>query len=440
MGLLLGGCGSAYISPSISAQNAQLPLTVIKLTAPVVQTANAANGYAPRPLPTAFQQTAGTGGGLTGDAAPPQGFIGEQVAPTQPVLRIPPPIAPTPYVIGVGDVLVLATRQGGSTVEELTGLLAAQNRRQGYTVQDDGAIAIPDVGRIELAGLTLEEAESRVFQRLVERQIDPTFSLEVSEFNSKRVSIGGAVTNPSVVPIKLTPLYLDEALAAAGGVSATDLDFVTVRIYRDGALYQIPLNELFSNRALQRIALVEGDSVFVDTTFELDRAQAYFEQQIVLAEFRQQGQAQALARLNAEVAIRRGELDEQRSNFDRRLALDAVDRDYVFLTGEVTAQGRFPLPFETRATLADALFDGGGFPNETGNPSQIYVLRANNAGAVTALHLDGSNVVNMVLATRLELQPDDIIFVAEQPITRWNRVVQQFVPSLITTGVAAATN
>ncbi len=93
----------------------------------------------------------------------------------------------------MGDVVLLATKSGASTVEELSGLLAAQNRRQGYTVQDDGgAIAIPDVGRIMLGGMTLEEAEAELFQALVENQIDPSFSLEIAEFNSQRVAVGGA--------------------------------------------------------------------------------------------------------------------------------------------------------------------------------------------------------------------------------------------------------
>jgi polysaccharide export outer membrane protein len=59
---------------------------------------------------------------------------------------------------------------------------------------------------------------------------------------------------------------------------------------------------------------------------------------------------------------------------------------------------------------------------------------------VVAWHLDASNVVNMVLATRFELRPNDVVFVAEQPVTRWNRVVQQMTPSLILSGVNAATN
>ena len=311
-------------------------------------------------------------------------------------------------------------------------------------MQDDGAIAIPDVGRVQIGGMTLEEAEAELFQRLVENQIDPTFSLEIAEFNSKKVSIGGAVATPAVAPISLTPLYLDEALAAAGGVTVKDQDYATVRIYRDGTLYQVPLDQIYARNGLRRIQLIDGDSVFVDTEYELELAQAYFEEQIRLAEFQQDARVAALNELNAEVSIRRGALEEARQNYLTKLDLEGVDRDYVYLAGEVETQSRYALPYEQTATLADALYNTGeGVPTQTGNPREIYVLRGSEDprefASVTAWQLDARNATNFILATRFELRPNDVIFVAEQPVTRWNRVIAQITPSLFNV-VANASN
>lgn len=441
--LALGACGTAYITPKVQTDTADVPVRIVSLTGETVLQANQSS-YRPKTLPSAFFQNAGTGGSGIGAGALPQGAISQPVPQTALQLRLPPPVQNGSYVIGVGDVILLATPTSGNTVEELSGLLAAQNRRQGYTVRDDGAIAIPDIGRIEISGLTLAEAEEIIFQRLVERQIDPTFSVEIAEFNSKRVSIGGAVAKPTVVPIKLNPLTLDEAIAAAGGINAPDLEFSSVRIYRDGSLYQIPVDDLYSNRNLLKTRLTAGDSVFVDTSYDLAQAEAYFDQQITLTSLRNQARRDRLNALQAEVALRRSALQEQRSNFQARLDLGAVNLDYVYLTGELNNPSRFKLPFGQQATLADALFESGGFDNRTANPSQIYVLRGNPDpsafSAVTAWHLDGANPINMILATRLELRPNDIIFIAEQPVTRWNRVVQQITPSLINAGVNAASN
>ncbi len=440
----LAGCGAAYISPSVSTRNATgVNVQIQPLTVQSVQLANSST-YLPKRLPAAFRQSTVVPGSVQGPGQTPVPVSTAQNRPAALETRIPPAAPQQPYQIGVGDVILLATPSAASTVEELSGLLAAQNKRQGYTVQDDGAIAIPDVGRIPLSGLSLEEAEAEIFQKLVANQIDPSFSLEIAEFNSKKVSIGGAVANPTIAPISLTPLYLDQALAAAGGVSAKDQDFTVVRLYRAGKLYQIPLKDMRAKPSLQKLRLMPGDSIFVDIEFELDRAQAYFTEQITLAQFRQKARVQALNELEAEVEIRRSALVEKRSNFLARLELQAADRDYVYLTGEVTKQNRYALPFERKATLADALYDEGGFDSKTGNPSQIYVLRGSGStgdlSAITAWHLDARNAVNLLLATRLELRPNDIIFIAEQPITRWNRVLSQFIPSLITSGVAATTN
>lgn len=434
--LALTGCATVYVSPKVDPGDGSVQ--VMALTAQSVQTANQAQ-YTPKQLPAVFFQNAGGAGQLRGTSTPPEPTALRENRPNALQMRIPPQVTPQPYRIGVGDVLLLATKSSSSSVEELSGLLAAQNSRQGYTVQDDGAIAVPDVGRIQVMNMTLEEAESQLFQNLVESGIDPTFSLEIAEFNSKRVSLGGAVGNPTVAPITLTPLYLDEALTAAGGIQTNDLDYASIRIYRDGSLYQVPLSAYLEQPELQKLRLVAGDSIYVDTQYQLDRAQDYFAEQIQLAQFRQSSRSQALSELSTEIALRRAALGEERANFQSRIQLDAVDRDFVYLTGEVNQPGRFAMPFGRQATLADALFSSGGFSSETGNPGQIYVLRgASNSDLVTAWHLDARNVANMVLATKMRVQPNDVVFIAEQPITRWNRALKQIFPTLLSTSAAVS--
>jgi polysaccharide export outer membrane protein len=438
----LSGCGAAYISPSVqevaqaTAESAQVE--IVPLTAQSAAEANR-TVYTPRSLPAVFGYVTPTPtprsvGVLPDPVTEPEG------APGRLETWLPEDLDNSPYLIGVSDVILLAT-PSSNTVEELTGLLAAQNKRQGYTVQDDGAIAIPDVGRVSLAGLTIEEAENEVFKALVAAGLNPTFSVEVSEFNSQRVSVGGAVGQPTLVAITLKHLYLEEALQVAGGITAPDLDYASVRLYRDGRLYQIPVTQLYSSTELKRIRLKDGDSIFVDTAYELDQAKDYFEEQIKLLNLRATARTHALNELQTEFNIRKAQADEARRNFTEREALDAVERDYVYLAGEVKQQSRFPLPFEHKASLADALYSSHGIATREGNVGEIYLLRGNVAGdKVIAYHLNAENAANLIVATRMELRPNDVIFVAEQPITRWNRVLAQFIPSLITTGIGAAMN
>ncbi|MAU51445.1 MAG: sugar transporter [Roseovarius sp.] len=399
--------------------------------------------YSPRSLPREFYSAASARQGAGLGALPDAPDTPEQ-RPGTLQLRLPPDLQPAPYRIGVGDVVLLATKETGSSIEQLSGLLAAQTKRQGYTVSDDGAISIPDIGAVEIAGLTLQEAQDRIFRFLFDNQIDPAFSLEVTGFNSQRVTVGGAVRAAARVPITIVPLRLGDALTAAGGVVARDEEFTSIRIYRDGRLYQIPYEEYLSRPDLREMLLKNGDAVFVDTTYDLDRAFEFYRQEVDVIRLRSQARKDVLDAMSTEYALRRGILDERRDNFRAREEFGAEPRDYVYLAGEVKSQNRVPLPYEQKATLADVLYGEGGFPTTTGNPGNIYVLRPSTDptefGAVTAWHLNAKNSVNLTLATRFEMRPDDIVFIEEQPITKWNRVVQQFVPSLLTTPASIAAN
>lgn len=427
----LSGCGVVYYGSDLDASDENV--TVVPLNFTSVQQANADTRYVPKSLPAVFRQVAGGSGAGVEAGALPDPIRSPQVRPGDLELRLPPQTSAPDYALGVGDVV--------SLVLSNTGAVTDQDSRQRYTVQNGGDISVPNLGRLPVAGLTMAQAEEVVLSRLVERQIDPTFSLEVAEFNSQRVSVGGAVSAPTTVPVTVAAMDLGDVLGAAGGLSTADRSFSTIRLYRGDTIYQIPLEDYFGRPSLQNVTILPGDSVFVDTVYDLDAAAAYFEEQIRISQLRQAARAQALTTLSTEVALRRAALNEARANFQAQIELGGVDLDYAYLTGEVRSPGRFTLPFGEKGTLADALFaQGGGFDPETANPSQIYVLRGTeNSARVNAFRLDARDAAHFVLATKFELRPNDVIFVAEQPVTRWNRVIQQIVPSLITSGANAVT-
>ncbi|MEC9434602.1 MAG: polysaccharide biosynthesis/export family protein [Pseudomonadota bacterium] len=503
--LALGGCGLVYTSPAVyetgsvrsDADGATTDVQVIPLTFETAAEANL-DSYVPARLPDVFRPTPATPPGAVAlastamPALPAANYGGagdvsistEALPPTATQLqppaasaevKLPAPSEPTPYRIGISDTLLVSANTQGATLDDVPSLLNAQTSRRGYIVQDDGAIAIPDVGRIRVAGSTLEEAEDAIFQALVSRGVDPSFSLEISDFNSQRVSIGGAVATPKVAPITLKPLFLSEALQLAGGVQAQDLDYTVVRLFRDGQVFQAPLRAIYGDDALRDVLLEDGDAVFVDTDYDLTQARAYFTEQLQLRDFElrerefafRQRQAEiddvrfniTIAQFELQKAQLRQQLQqmriqgaqyeisrnaesravsaEQRSAFMSRLELGAVARDYVYVAGEVRTPRRMALPFETRKSLADMLFDNGGINTNYGDYGEIYVLRrhaapmAVAAGGVSAYHLNASNVANLTTAAMFEMRPNDVIFVAEQPITTWSRVINQLTPSLL---------
>lgn len=428
----LSSCGVTYVSSRVVGRTGDTDVRVIRLSAETVLLANS-QPYAPRGLPPAFYQADAGGSSPRGLGALPEPPVFPNLTPGKLELRPPPQVEHGPYRLGVGDVLRMGM-SNSQTVEPVTGKLQGETSQQQFTLRDDGAISMPKVGTVPLAGLTIEEAEAILFQRLLDAGVDPTVSLEVAAFNSQRISIGGAVGSAQILSLTLNRLDLGQALAAAGGITAPDPKFTSIRLYRNGELFQIPLEDFLMRNDLQALPVVAGDAIYVDTTYDLDRAQTFYESQIAVIALRRADRTSALAEIQAEIDLRRGA-------FEAREALGANERDYVYLTGEVANQRRWPLPFGQQASLADVLFDSGGFNNETGNPAHIYVLRASTdpaqSGTITAWNLDARNAAAFTLAPRFEMRPDDIVFIEQQPITRWNRAIQQSIPSVIATVGAA---
>ena len=167
--------------------------------------------------------------------------------------------------------------------------------------------------------------------------------------------------------------------------------------------------------------LKDGDTIVVDVTDEYDR----------ILGLRQEARANRLEELEIQTRIKANNARTILS----KMEYGSIAREYVYVIGEVLQQSRYTLPFEHKAVLADALLEsGGGVSSLTGNPKQIYVLRGaadlKNFAPITALHLDATNAANFLLATRLELRPKDVVFVGTQPITNWNRMIKQIIPSL----------
>ncbi len=499
--LALGGCGLVYTAPNVYevgdgrgfASDSSADVQVIPMTFETALEANL-TAYVPQRLPDSFRpQPNGSPGRVgagnvsmpdlpdidaisTGSAPdfelPPTATSLQQPAGDVPV-NLPDPIEQTPYRIGVSDVVLLSTNTSAATLEDVPSLLNAQSSRQGYVVQDDGAIAIPDVGRVRISGMTIEEAEAEIFQALVAQRLDPSFSLEIAEFNSQRVSVGGAVRAPRVQSISLKPLSLTEALQLAGGVDSEDLDYAVVRLFRDGQVYQAPVRALYGSDALTDVQLQDGDAIFVDADYDLTQARAYFEEQLRLRQFQLQEREFEFQKRRAEIddaqyavtladfELRKAQLRQQinqmrvqigqyelarnndarseaqaqRQAFQDRVSLGAVRRDFVYTAGELRSLTRTPLPFESRSNLADILL-GVGSPNiQYADYEEIYVIRMNLTpaapGSVTAYRLDASNAASLSTATVFEMRPNDIVFVAEQPITSWGRTINQLVPNLI---------
>lgn len=411
IGLLLislSACGSIYRSPSIiPGETAGLQVAIVSITVDTVVDANRVP-YQPKPLPSDMLAF-----GSAHQSAPSLSSLVTPGFGTQPVREILPP-EPAPdmgYSLGVGDVLRL-TRSG-----LIVGALAAEaSQTTLLTIQDDGSVTLAELGRIKVAGFDITTAEHALITEMVKAGLSPSISLDIADYRAHSVTVDGAVRSPVVLPVTMVPLYLDAALAQAGGADNGDAGAAWIFIYRGGHRYVLRA----TSDPAHNPRLLSGDRVEVVREGAQEAAVAQAE----------------LSQRAAQVTLAGAEADRER--FQLAQSLGAVPQDHVYLAGEVGQQRRLALPYARVATLADALFaDGAGLPTETADISQIYVLRSGSGTtgneAITAWHLDIRNAARLTLATQFELRPNDVIFVAEQPVTRWGRVVNQISPSLITT-------
>lgn len=132
----------------------------------------------------------------------------------------------------------------------------------------NGTITFPLVGNIKLSGLTLEQAEQRLANRLTSYIKHPQVSMLVKEYGNKTVYVLGQVSKPASIEIPPEkPLTVLEAITSVGGF--TDIANTSkVRVLRMENGKQKTLDVDVSqitkqgNKSMD-IALQPGDVVFV---------------------------------------------------------------------------------------------------------------------------------------------------------------------------------
>lgn len=130
----------------------------------------------------------------------------------------------------------------------------------------EGNITAPLLGRIPLAGLTLEEAQERLRVGLNRFVIDPVVSVALIGVRPVQVTITGEVFRPGFYP--LNPPFVSTAILASGGTSQqADLRDVRVRrVLNDGTVIERSIDlftPLRNADTLPDLRLQNGDAVIV---------------------------------------------------------------------------------------------------------------------------------------------------------------------------------
>jgi len=109
------------------------------------------------------------------------------------------------YVLGPGDQIVVHTMQ----VKELAD--------KQFPVEANGTVNLPLLGRVNLAGSSLEQAESAISKAAEKYYVTPDIGVAVAQFRAQPVSVIGAVGIPGVHEARGQKRLL-EVLSSAGGI------------------------------------------------------------------------------------------------------------------------------------------------------------------------------------------------------------------------------
>ncbi|WP_417615576.1 polysaccharide export protein [Oceanisphaera sp.] len=281
-------------------------------------------------------------------------------------------IAEYDYLVGPGDVLSVTVWDH----PELT-TPAGQYRSSeeaGNWVHTDGTMFYPYIGNIQVAGLKVSEVRDLISKRLARYVESPQVDVTIAAFRSKWVYVTGEVENPGTLPITNIPLTLVDAVSKAGGVTE-HADWQTVVLNRGEQTYRFSLRDLYKDGDVSQNMLLQPNDVI---------------------------------------------------NINRN------DDSKVFVLGEVGKQQTLPMGRNGK-TLAEALADAEGISQVTANATGIFVFRRapQESGRIADVYqLNAKNAAALVLADSFRLQERDIVYVTAAPVSRWNRVIGQLLPTL----------
>lgn len=142
----------------------------------------------------------------------------------------------------------------------------------------DGTLSIPLIGRISVAGMTLEQASRTLESQYRQRIHSPIVTLNLLSARPLQVTIAGEVRQPGLYTLNLTEAAsfpnIVQAIQAAGGTTqAADLRQVEVQRRGSGAtqVISIDLWELVQNgNSTQNLTLRDGDTIVIPPTVNIN--------------------------------------------------------------------------------------------------------------------------------------------------------------------------
>jgi len=262
------------------------------------------------------------------------------------------------YVLGSSDVISINL----TDTDDIDG---------SYTIDPNGDIDVPFIGKINVEGLDINKAQDSLISVLGKYYKNPSLQIEITEYNSSKIYILGAVRNQLTINLDQKPIRLiDAAVQADYNPNSQDKLLGSKGLLRrNNQVYKINLNKVFQSRdPKENFYLKKEDVLFIDR-----------------------------------------------------------NSDSIQVFGEVSKPGIY---FPNNDFSLTELLATSGLNKLTANAKKIYVIREdyNQFLKINVFELDVSNPVNLVLGKRFKLQSKDIVFIPPTRLVQWNRVISLLTP------------
>jgi polysaccharide biosynthesis/export protein len=233
-------------------------------------------------------------------------------------------------------------------------------------IDHQGNIRLPLAGRIQASGLTVEQLEKEIANRLASIMNDPEVTVSVAEFRSHPVSVLGAVRNPGVYQVTGRKT-LFEVLSLAGGLNPDASN--RVNITRLAPAGRLPLSNAV-----------------------LDKTGAFY-----------------IGELNVRNVMEAKDPDE---NIDV-LPGDVITvpkADLVYVVGAVHRSGGFPLSEKEQISVLQAVSLAEGLDHVAGAKNARILRQANPGAERTEIPVNVQEIIDG-RAKDVSLQANDILFI-----------------------------
>lgn len=244
------------------------------------------------------------------------------------------------------------------------------NIENGYSIDSNGFIQLPLVGRYKAAGKSLSQLNNELRSQFARYLKTPDVIVRVISYQGQRYSVQGSVKNGGQFYLSDQPVSVYTALGMAGGIAEMG-DNTYIQLIRNGTTYNLNAMELEkSGYSLHKLLVQANDTLYVSSK----------------------------------------------------------DNQKVYVMGEAGKNQALPMR-DHGLTLSDALGESQGLNPLSASASRIYVLRTNPHDRSTELyHLNLISLGDFGLANQFKLQSNDIVYVDATGLTRWQRVINQIVP------------